>query len=244
MHRGHAALDGKLTIILTDGDHLVFEWLALVQCSTYEDLAAATGRSVDALHHRLPRLGRAGYLHRRLTQDAHRFTVLWFPTTHATATLRHRTLRMQPADPDHVDVHRAAHLARALLPHFQTQEGSTTIYRGRPLAARIDRLVYTMGMRGIALNPTDDAPHPVPDLLVEHERGLTAIELRLGTAIATAPWRQRLANYALLGVTQLEIHTDLPLLETSLRHAARGLLFPKLNIVHVHDSSAGLTGQL
>lgn len=214
---------------LTDDDRLILEWLTLVHSSTYATLSAATGRTVDALRHRLPALHRAGLLHRQLVRHGHKTTVVWFATASDAAAPKHRPSAVAHAAAHQADPTRAAVLAAALLPHFASRGPATVILHGPALAKEIDALTLEARMRETASMPAANVGlAPLPDALVVRPAGLTAIELRLGKD--TCDWPQRLRSYAQLGVRTLEVHTNLRLLEPSLRRASHQLTRPHMHV--------------
>lgn len=204
---------------ITANDRHLIRWLCAVQASTYEQLAAATGRSVDSLRHRLPHLHRHGLVDRRLEQTDRTFTTRWFPTPAAAKKLQPRQTRTQPAPPDQVDTDLATLLNGALLPYYDAVTATNDVYTGTALAKKVDSLWFGWRLRDTA----GDAPReveltPFPDALVTIGRTLIAVEVRRGNT--AEDWPHRLLTYRHLGVTHLDVHADATLATALLHRAA------------------------
>jgi hypothetical protein len=147
---------------------------------------------------------------RELVRQGHRSTAWWYPSHDELATLLRGATGAQPAEPEHVDPARAVVVRAAVLPHFTAADPTHTIHAGRDVAKIIDRFILTLRLREAASQSGEIRFGRLPDYLVHDGHRWTAIELRFDAP--AEDWASRLETYRRLGVTQVEVHTDHPVL--------------------------------
>lgn len=210
---------------LTVRDLQILTWLTRLQCATYQQLARLTASSVGALRRRLPPLEQHGYVVRMDARRGDRPIALWFPTPQGAAAT---TTGISPIHPDKVGTERALLLGDIALPH---QEHGAQLMAGVEINKTFTSAAFNYGLR--APLPLTDAL-PSPALLIRRSDHLTALELRLGPATAD-DWHQLLITYERLGVHELSLHTDSPVLGACL--ASPGAYIAKILVtVRLHPS--------